>query len=70
MLLTQNVTVVVTVMFPFCVTLLIGLKASGLGDSDGLGNGGFAQRGGGGGGVILTLFDWVGECCVLVVGNV
>lgn len=70
MLLTQNVTVVVTVMFPFCDTLLIGLKASDFGDKDGLVNGGFAQRGGGGGGVVFTLFNWVGECCVLVVGKV
>lgn len=69
MLLTQNVTVVVTVMFPFCATLLMGLKASDLGDKDGLENGGFAHRGGGGGGVVLT-FIWVGECWVLVVGNV
>lgn len=69
MLLTQNVTVVVTVMFPFCATLLMGLKASDFGDKDGLENGGLAHRGGGGGGVVLT-FIWVGECCVLVVGNV
>lgn len=70
MLLTQNVTVVVTVMFPFCETLLIGQKASDFGDKDDLENGGFAHRGGGGGGVVLTLLTWVGECCVLVVGNV
>lgn len=50
--------------------MLIGLKTSPLGDTDALEKGGLAQRGGGGGGVDLTLFDWVGECCVLDVGNV
>lgn len=71
MLLTLNVTVVVTVMFPF-EALLIGLKAraSVLGDKDVFGNGGLAHLGGGGGGVVLTLPNCVGECCVLVVGNV
>lgn len=68
MLLTLNVTVVVTVMFPF-EALLIGLKArvSDLGDRDCFVKGGLAHRGGGGGGVDLLI--WVGECCVLVVGN-
>lgn len=70
-LLTQNVTVVVTVMFPFCEALLIGLKAtaSDLGDREGLEKGGLAHRGGGGGGVVLILFKWVGVWCVVVVGN-
>jgi hypothetical protein len=53
-LLTQNVTVVVTVMLPFCVDLLIGLKASDLGDREDLEKGGLAHRGGGGGGVVFT----------------
>lgn len=59
-------------MFPFCVVLLIGLKAavSDLGETDGFDKGGLVQRGGGGGGVVLTLLSWVGECCVADVGNV
>lgn len=71
MLLTQKVTVVVTVMFPFCEALLMGLKASAsdFGDKEGLEKGGLAHRGGGGGGVVLMLFE-VGECWVFVVGNV
>lgn len=73
MLLTLNVTVVVTVMFPLCGVLLIGLNAwiSDWGDKGFFENGGLAHLGGGGGGVVLMM--WVGECCVLeivlVVGN-
>lgn len=68
-LFTLNVTVVVTIIFPFEL-LLIGLKASDLGDKDGFGNGGLAHRGGGGGGVVFALLKCVGECWVFVVGNV
>lgn len=70
MLLTLNVTVVVTVILPFAV-LLIGLKvkASGLGDKEIFENGGFAHLGGGGGGVVFTLLECVGEW-LFVVGNV
>lgn len=69
MLLTQNVTVVVTVMFPFCVALLIGLKASASDFGErGFVKGGLAHRGGGGGGVVFTLFE-VGDNWVLDVGN-
>lgn len=66
-------TVVVTVMFPFCEFLLIGLNAwiSDWGDKGVFENGGLAHLGGGGGGVVLTMR--VGECCVLeivlAVGN-
>lgn len=57
MLLTLNVTVVVTVIFPFCEALLIGLNAwiSDWGDKGFFGNGGLAHLGGGGGGVVLTM---------------
>lgn len=50
----------------------MGLKAaaSDLGDREAFETGGLAHLGGGGGGVVLTLCVGVGECWLLVVGNV